>query len=70
MKKFKILDLGEEVKIKNIPSLFVLDEEREFDAKGEPFIKPTQNGSLIIDFKKTLKIAIARGFFKIFSKGD
>ena len=68
MKKFKILDLGEEVKIKNIPSLFALDEEREFDAKGEPFIKPTRNGSLIIDFKKTLKIATERGFLKFLVK--
>lgn len=64
IKNFKILNLGEEVKIKNVPSLFALDGEREFDAKCETFVKPTRNGSLVIDYKKTLKIAAEKGFFR------
>jgi len=64
IENFKILNLGEEVKIKNVPSLFALDGEREFNAKVDTYVKLTQNGPLIIDYKRTLKIAAERGFFK------
>ena len=64
IKNFKPLKIGDEVAIKNIPSLFALDGEREFEATTDTIVKLTQNGPMVIDYKKTLKIAAQRGFFK------
>lgn len=64
IKDFEVLNLNESVKIKTIPSLLALDGEREFDAEVDTYVKLTQNGPLVIDYKKTLKIAAERGFFR------
>ncbi|MEF3244427.1 MAG: NAD(+)/NADH kinase [Caldisericaceae bacterium] len=64
IKNVKTLSLGEEIKIKNIPSILALDGEREFEVKVDTYVKLTQNGPLVIDYKKTLRIAAERGFFK------
>jgi len=64
IKNVKTLSLGEEIKVKNIPSILALDGEREFEAKVDTYVKLTQNGPLVIDYKKTLRIAAERGFFK------
>lgn len=63
IKRYRILELGEEVEIKTTPSLFALDGEREVEVKGEVTAKVTRNGPRVIDYRKTLKLAAERGFF-------
>jgi len=64
VKNFRILDLDEKVKVKNIPSLLALDGERELDVNSDIYVKITRNGPRVINYQKTLRIAAQRGFFK------
>ena len=63
--EFKVLKIGEKVKVETIPSLLAFDGERELMVKNQIFVKLSRNGPIVIDYKKTLKIASKRGFLKI-----
>jgi len=63
--KFKILRIGEKVEIETIPSLLAFDGERELMVKDKVFVKLSRNGPIVIDYKKTLRNALKKGFRKI-----
>jgi predicted polyphosphate/ATP-dependent NAD kinase len=64
IKNFRILNLGEKLKLKNIPSLLALDGERELYINNDVYVKITRNGPRVINYQKTLRMAAQRGFFK------
>jgi len=64
IKNFRILNLDEKVKLRNIPSLLALDGERELDINSDVYVKITRDGPKVINYQKTLRIAAQRGFFK------
>ncbi|NJE62189.1 NAD(+)/NADH kinase [Thermococcus sp. 21S7] len=56
--------LGEEIEIRTTPTLFALDGEREVEMDGEITARLTRNGPMVIDYRRTLRLAAERGFFE------
>lgn len=65
VKDFKVIALGEEIKLKSSSSMFALDGEREVDLRGEIKARITREGPAVVEYRKAIEIASKRGLFKI-----
>ena len=66
VKELKILALGEEVEVFHKPSVIALDGEREITVKASDQVKVRlqSDGPLVVDIERTIKEAVAKGFFR------
>ena len=64
--EWKLLEPGEEVIVNHKPSVIALDGEREVTVKDTDQVKIRlqHDGPLVVDIEKTIRSAVARGFFK------
>ena len=66
VKELKTLEPGEEVEVRHKPSVIALDGEREITvtASDRVKIRLQGDGPLVVDIEKTIKEAVAKGFFR------
>ena len=66
VKELKTLEPGEEVEVRHKPSVIALDGEREITVTAADRIKIRlqRDGPLVVDIEKTIKEAVAKGFFR------
>jgi len=64
--EWRLLEPGEEIEVKVKPSVIALDGEREVTVKDTDHIsiRLQHDGPPVVDIDKTIRTAVARGFFK------
>ena len=65
IKDYRVVPLGEEIKLKTSSALFALDGEREVILQGDLKVRVVREGPLVVDYRKVLRLASERGLFKI-----
>jgi len=66
IEEWKLLEPGDEVAVSHKPSVIALDGEREITVKDtdEIKIRLQHDGPPVVDIEKTIRAAVAQGFFK------
>jgi hypothetical protein len=64
--EWKLLEPGDEISVKHKPSIIALDGEREVTVKAADQIKIRlqRDGPAVVNIEKTIRAAVAKGFFK------
>ncbi len=66
IEEWKLLDTGAEVVVSQKPSVIALDGEREITVRDTDQVKIRlqHDGASVVDIEKTIRVAVAQGFFK------
>jgi predicted polyphosphate/ATP-dependent NAD kinase len=64
--EWKLLEPGDEISVKHKPSVIALDGEREVTVKAtdQTKIRLQHDGPLVVNIEKTIRAAVAKGFFR------